>query len=98
MKTTTGRTLLTTFITWTLLANIPYAFASFIIPLSTTEQVNISGIVFRGVVVGQDCYRDGQNGQIYTRTSLRVIEPLKGVFPTIVAVVNPGGSVGDVAQ
>ena len=71
------------------------AFASSIIPLSTAEHVAASAAVFRGVVVGQECYRDGADGLIYTRTSLRVVESLKGTFPRIVAVVHRGGAVGE---
>ncbi len=70
-------------------------FASSIIPLSTAEHVAASAAVFRGVVVGQECYRDSADGLIYTRTSLRVVEPLKGVFPMIVAVVHRGGAIGE---
>ncbi len=71
-------------------------FASSIIPLSTAEHVAASAAVFRGVVVGQDCYRDAADGLIYTRTSLRVVESLKGTFPRTVAVSHPGGTVGEV--
>ena len=73
-------------------------FASSIIPLSTAEHVAASAAVFRGVVVGQDCFRDVADGLIYTRTSLRVIEALKGTFPTIIAVVHRGGAIGEERQ
>ena len=69
--------------------------ASSVIPLSTADQVAVSAAVFRGVVVGTDCFRDANDGQIYTRTSLRVLEPLKGTYPTIVAVVHRGGAMGE---
>ena len=69
--------------------------ASSIIPLSTAEHVAASSAVFRGVVVGQDCYRDTADGLIYTRTSLRVVESLKGTFPRIIAVVHRGGVIGE---
>ncbi len=70
-------------------------FASSIIPLSTAEHVTASAAIFRGVVVGQECYRDAADGLIYTRTSLRVVEGLKGTFPRIVAVVHRGGAIGE---
>ena len=70
-------------------------FASSIIPLSIADHVAASAAVFRGVVVGQECYRDSADGLIYTRTSLRVIEGLKGTFPKIVAVVHRGGVIGE---
>ena len=69
--------------------------ASSIISLGTAEHVSASAAVFRGVVVGQECYRNAADGLIYTRTSLRVVEPLKGTFPRIVAVSHPGGTVGE---
>ncbi|NOS69780.1 MAG: hypothetical protein HOP33_07610 [Verrucomicrobia bacterium] len=69
--------------------------ASSVLPLSTKELVNASAAVFRGVVVGVDCLRDGSDGQIYTRTSLRVIEPIKGTFPMIVSIVHRGGLIGN---
>lgn len=72
--------------------------ASSVLPLSPAEQVAASSAIFRGVVVGADCYRDANDGLIYTRTSLRVIEGFKGTFPLIVAVVHPGGTVGDVTS
>jgi len=75
------------------LALSQFAKASSVIPLSTADQVAAAGAIFRGVVVGTDCYRDATDGLIYTRTSLRVIESLKGTLPTIVAVVHPGGTV-----
>lgn len=48
--------------------------------------------------MGSECYRNHADGQLYTRTSFRVLEPLKGTFPVIIAVVSPGGSVGVEAQ
>lgn len=80
------------------LALSQFAQASSVIPLSTSDQVAAAGAIFRGVVVGTDCYRDATDGLIYTRTSLRVIESFKGTLPTIVAVVHPGGTVGEVTS
>lgn len=72
--------------------------ASSVIPLSHPEHIAAAGVVFHGVVVGVDSYRDPADGQIYTRSSLRVIETFKGTTPTIVAIVHPGGEVGGVAK
>lgn len=66
---------------------------SSLLPLSTGEQVEDSDAVFRGKVVGITTAR-GTNGLIYTRTSLRVEESLKGKLPGIVAVEHRGGQVG----
>lgn len=67
---------------------------SSILPLSTAEQITASDVVFRGKVVGITTAR-GEDGLIYTRTSLRVDEALRGKFPKIVAVEHRGGQVGN---
>ncbi len=67
--------------------------ASSTLPLTAAEQIAGSDVVFRGKVVGSTTAR-GADGLIYTRTSLRVDEALKGKFPTIVAVEHRGGQVG----
>lgn len=92
---TTRRRFLTGLAICALMARTFPAFASSIIPLSTADHVAASAAVFRGVVAGADCFRDGKDGQIYTRTSLRVLEPLKGTFPSIVVVVHRGGALGE---
>ncbi len=69
--------------------------ASSIIALSTADHLAASAAVFRGVVEGSSCFRDANDEQIYTRTSLRVLEPLKGTFPNIVTVVHRGGAIGE---
>jgi hypothetical protein len=66
---------------------------SSVLPLSTAEQITGSDVVFRGRVVGITTAR-GVDGLIYTRTSLRVDEALKGKFPSVVAVEHRGGQVG----
>ena len=72
----------------------PLAFASAIIPLTTSQHVAASAAVFRGTVVGQSSFRDS-DGLIYTTTSLRVDEPLLGTFPDVLKVVHRGGQVGN---
>lgn len=97
MKTTLSFLRLT-FVASAFLLLPQFGSASSVLPLSPAEQVAASSAIFRGVVVGADCYRDANDGLIYTRTSLRVIEGLKGTLPTIVAVVHPGGTIGDVTS
>lgn len=80
------------FVMIAVLVGRPFAVATSVTPLSTADQVAASHAVFRGLVVGTDYYRDASDGLIYTRISLRVIEGFKGTFPTIVAVVYPGGT------
>ncbi len=77
-----------------LLTTIFTVHASSIIPLTTAENVQYSDAIFRGAVTAMACFQD-TNGLIYTRTSLRVDEPLKGTFPPVVAVVHRGGQVGN---
>ncbi|MFO1487256.1 MAG: matrixin family metalloprotease [Verrucomicrobiota bacterium] len=67
---------------------------SSVLPLSTAGLVQSSAAVFRGTVVGASSTRS-DDGLIYTATSLRVEEGLRGVFPSIVKVVHRGGRVGN---
>jgi hypothetical protein len=68
--------------------------ASSVIPLTTSDRVGVADAIFRGMVTASSCFQD-TNGLIYTRTSLRVDEPLKGIFPTTVQVIHRGGVVGN---
>jgi hypothetical protein len=77
-----------------LLAATLAARASSVIPLSTSEAVQVSDAVLRGTVVALSCFKDGE-GLIYTRTALRVDESLKGKFPPVLLVVHRGGQVGN---
>ena len=92
---TTRRIFLAGFSTCVLLSQTYRTLASSVIPLSTADHVAASAAVFRGVVEGTDCFRDASDGQIYTRTSLRVLEPLKGKFPIFVTLVHRGGAMGE---
>jgi len=71
--------------------------ASTQLPASGVDQVAASVAIFRGTVVGQECFRD-TDGLIYTRTSLRVLESIKGTLPPIVATVHRGGAVGEARE
>ncbi|MGC3958214.1 MAG: hypothetical protein QM813_09840 [Verrucomicrobiota bacterium] len=74
-------------------AQLQTSSGSSLLPLSTGEQIENSDAVLRGKVVGINTAR-GADGLIYTRTSLRVDETLKGKLPAIVAVEHRGGQVG----
>ncbi|MEI9962184.1 MAG: hypothetical protein WDM76_13940 [Limisphaerales bacterium] len=63
-----------------LLTMLSVGHASSIILLTTEENVHVSDAVFAGTVTGMSCFKDDR-GLIYTRTSLRVDEALKGMFP-----------------
>ncbi len=76
----------------TLLAALGAARASSVISQTTAELVRASEVVVRGTVVAMSCFKE-TNGLIYTRTSLRVDEPLKGKFPSSVLLVHRGGQV-----
>jgi hypothetical protein len=71
------------------------AFASSVLPLATEEHIKASAAVFRGAVVEVACYRNPADGQIYTRTVVRVDETFKGKLPSLVKLVHRGGTVGD---
>ncbi|HHY86068.1 MAG TPA: hypothetical protein GYA07_11145 [Verrucomicrobia bacterium] len=68
--------------------------ASSTILLPTADLLRVSAAVCRGRVVGMISFR-GEDGLIYTRTSLRVHETFKGKFPETVAVVHRGGRIGN---
>ncbi len=65
--------------------------------MTVGEQLAQAAAVFRGAVAGQECFRDN-DGLIYTRTSLRVLEGIKGTLPDIVATVHRGGAVGEARE
>ncbi len=92
---TLSRHLIASFATCVLLSQPWRTPASSIMPLSTADHMAASAAVFRGVVVGIDCFRDAGDGLIYTRTAIRVDEPLLGKFPGVLAVVHRGGQVGN---
>jgi hypothetical protein len=62
------------------------------------EQFALSDAVFRGTVLENTSYRDAADGLIYTRTLLRVDEPLKGHLPPVIRLVHRGGTLEDVGQ
>lgn len=70
----------------------PDTFASATLRTPIDELYEQSDAVFRGQVVGVTTYR-AADGLIYTRTSLRVNETLKGICPEIIAVEHRGGQV-----
>jgi hypothetical protein len=76
-----------------LLCSALNSFASSTLPMTAGEQLAQAAAVFRGEVAGQECFR-GDDGLIYTRTSLRVLEGIKGTLPGVVATVHRGGAVG----
>ena len=55
----------------------------------------MSAAIFRGTVLSTQSYVDPADGQIYTRTVLRVDEVFKGTLPPLVKLVHRGGTVGD---
>lgn len=77
-----------------LMAALSFANASSVLPLTMAELVAASDAICRAKVVSAFCERQA-DGLIYTRTSLRVNEALKGRFPAIVMVAHRGGRVGD---
>ena len=69
--------------------------ASSFLPATTERQIQISAAIFRGTVLSTVSYEDPADGQIYTRTVLRVDEVFKGTLPPLVKLVHRGGTVGD---
>jgi hypothetical protein len=65
--------------------------ASSVLPLTLDEHLQSADAVFRGTVLGVECFRDETNCMIYTRTVLRVDEGFKGRLPAVINVVHRGG-------
>lgn len=61
--------------------------------MSPREQVAASQAVVRGTVLWNQAFRHA-DGLIYTRTVLRVDEPLKGRLPARIQVIHRGGRLG----
>lgn len=73
------------------------ASASSTLLLSTPAHLEASAAVFRGTVVGLECFKD-EAGLFHTKVSLRVDEAFKGKLPGVVLVVQRGGQVGDYGE
>jgi hypothetical protein len=69
--------------------------ASSFLPATTERQIQMSAAIFRGTLLSTVSYEDPADGQIYTRTVLRVDEVFKGTLPPLVKLVHRGGTVGD---
>ena len=76
------------------LASIHSSHGTLIQPVTVEEQASRAIAVCRATVLGEEGFVDARDGGIYTRTTLRVDEVLKGRFPAVVAVVHAGGRVG----
>jgi hypothetical protein len=74
------------------------AWSSSFLPATTDRQVQMSAAIFRGAVVDSQAYESASDGQIYTRTLVRVDEVFKGKLPTLVQLVHRGGTVGNRGQ
>jgi hypothetical protein len=69
--------------------------ASSLLPTTTDRHIQLSAAIFRGTVLSAQSYEDPADGQIYTRTVVRVDEVFKGKLPPLVKLVHRGGTVGD---
>jgi len=69
--------------------------ASSLLPTTTDRHIEVSAAVFRGTVLGTQSYEEPTDGQIYTRTVVRVDEVFKGKLPPLVKLVHRGGTVGN---
>ena len=76
-------------------AFLPSAQATLIEPVTIEQQTARAAAICRATVVGEESFVDARDGGIFTRTSLRVDEVLKGRFPAVVAVVHAGGRAGE---
>lgn len=66
-------------------------------PLPLAEQLNQSAAVCRGEILANTPFQ-GEDGHIYTRTTVRVTEVFKGAFPEVVTLTHRGGVLGTVGE
>ncbi len=66
-----------------------------VVPVSDEHQTELAAGVFRGTVVGLNCYENPAEGGIFTRATFRVDETFKGTLPGLVEVSYRGGTLGD---
>ena len=74
------------------------AFAASYLPLSDGDLAHRAPVIVRARVVGQEVYKDNQDGQaiVVTRTRFEPLEILKGAIDSETFVVDlPGGGLGD---
>lgn len=69
--------------------------ASSLLPTTIERHIEVSSAVFRGTVLGTQSFEDPADGQICTRTVVRVDEVFKGKLPPLVQLVHRGGTVGN---
>ena len=67
--------------------------ASFSLPKDLNGYFRSAGAVFRGTPISAVCYRNPEDGLIYTRTTFRVDETFKGRLGATVDVVQRGGEI-----
>lgn len=65
-----------------------------LLPLTTDRHAQVACAVFRGLVMASEAHENPADGQIYTRTVMRVDEVFKGKLPALVQLVHRGGTVG----
>ncbi len=65
-----------------------------LLPVTTDRHARMSCAIFRGPVMASEAYESPADGQIYTRTIIRVDEVFKGTLPALVTVVHRGGTLG----
>jgi hypothetical protein len=69
--------------------------ASSLLPTTSDRHIQLSAAIFRGAVLSAQSYEDPADGQIYTRTVVRVDEVFKGKLPPLAKLVHRGGTVGN---
>lgn len=64
---------------------------------STEDHFETASGVFLGEVTSSRCYQ-GDDGRIYTETTLRVAEAFKGTFPKELKLTSRGGTLGGIGE
>ncbi|HWI56767.1 MAG TPA: hypothetical protein VNZ22_06050, partial [Bacillota bacterium] len=72
--------------------------ASSFLPITSAQHIQRSAAVFRGAVLETRSFQDPTDGQLYTRTVVRVDEVFKGKLPARVQLVHRGGTLNGWGQ
>lgn len=75
---------------------VPVARATTLVRLSLEQLSQAATVVVRGRVLAQESRWNQAHTQIVTWTSVQITQSLKGAPPSLVAIEQPGGTVGNV--
>ena len=82
------------FLVSALVCAVPRVSASSLEPTTEAQDFAAAAGVCRGRVTSLEGFRHPSRGGIFTRVRIEVLDPIKGLFPETITIVQRGGSVG----